>query len=93
MVLGRSYSPAIKHLFSPGVHPMGFKECSKRPGVPRVGSKWLSELSREQRHTWTIIFPAICLMTATTRGALFALEAGRSKNNTNHVMKGQMDLI
>lgn len=49
--------------------------------------------SVENRGITAIIFRAICVMRGTTEAPVFALEIERSKNNTNHIMKGQMDLI
>lgn len=76
----------IKQLFSLRVLPVSFKERFKRLG------KWLSEQQREQKHL-SHHLRAICVMGGTTQTPVFALEIERSKNNTNHIMKGQMDLI
>lgn len=83
---GGCFCMTIKQLFSLGVLPVSFKERLKRVG------KWLSERQREQRHL-SHHLRAICVMGGTTQTPVFALEIERSKNNTNHIMKGQMDLI
>lgn len=77
---------AIGQFFAPGVLPVGIKERVKRL------RKWLSERRREQKHLGRHRRP-ICTTGGTTRTPVFALEMERSKNSTNHIMKGQMDFI
>lgn len=62
--------------------PVGIKEHAKRL------RKWLSDAQREQKH-----LRPICATGETTQTPVFALEMERSKNSTNHIMKGQMDFI
>lgn len=82
----KCFCVTIKQLFSLRVLPVSFKERFKRLG------KWLSEQQREQKHL-SHHLSAICVMGRTTQTPVFALEIERSKNSTNHIMKGQMDLI
>lgn len=82
----KCFCMTIKQLFSLRVLPVSFKERFKRLG------KWLSEQQREQKHL-SHHLSAICVMGRTTQTPVFALEIERSKNSTNHIMKGQMDLI
>lgn len=74
------------HFFSLGELPVSIKEHVKRL------KKWFSELWGEQKHLGRHLRP-ICTMGGTTQTPVFALEMERSKNSTNHIMKGQMDFI